>query len=443
MTLPILAALLITHFGAIGDGTTLNTAAVQAALDAAAEQGGGTVVVPAGKFLCGELTLRSHTELRIEAGGELLVSGDASHYPSAPDTPIGPRPYFLVATNATDVAITGPGAIVGPGDAPLSYWQARDARFRVRMMLFDRCRKVRVEGLTLRHSDSWTLHLKRCEVVFVRGVHIDNRRDRINTDGIDPDGCRDVFISDCRITAGDDAIVMKASDPDAPCENIVISNCVLESATTALKFGTETHAPIRNVTVANTLLRASPVGIGIMVKDGGTVERVRLNNLTLDTVPNAEHGQEFPVLMDIERRTPDSPLGAIRDVIIRGLSVRTAAGLLIQGAPEAPIEQVALQDVRLVVERTASYEKRRKITGGRRTAPPQRDHEFARLPSWCTLAHVRGVRIDGFKVLLDRGLHEAAPRHAVLFRDVADARVSGVHRAVDPEGRTTALVVQE
>jgi polygalacturonase len=428
-----LALFLATAFGAVGDGVQDDTAALQATLDAAAAApAGGVAVVPRGRYRTGALVLRSHTELRLEAGAQLLVSDDPALYPEAEETPAGLRATFLRARDATGVAVTGPGEIVGWGDGPLPLGAGRREPFRTRAIVFDRCREVRLEGFTIRHADSWSIHLRQCTDVLVREVVILNRLDRINTDGIVPDGSQRVRIENCRIVAGDDAIVLKAASADTECSDILIVGCDLESATSGLKIGTETAGDVRRVTVRDTTVRSAPVGFALMLKDGGTVEDVQLDNVRLGTTLSALHGGEFPVFVDVERRHSDSPLGTVRRLTFRGLEIASGSGLLLQGAPEAPLEEIVLADIRLRAERVQDYANRRKPIGGRRTAGPQRDHEFAQLPAWCTVAHVRGLRIKHFAVEVDATEAGAPSREVLALHDATGAITNAVHRDAEP-----------
>ena len=351
----------IRDFGAKGDRTSDDQASIQAAIDACAEAGGGTAYFPAGDYLSGTIRLRSHVTVHLDAGATIWVNPS----PEAYDDP--KRGRLFVADDAEHIAIVGSGAIHGQGTADLGRRPGvsdEKPAFRTGIVLFEHCRHVAIRGIKILYSDSWSIHLKRCETVFIDGVTILNNYWRTNSDGIDPNSCRDVHISNCHIVAGDDCIVLKATDPE-PCENVVVTNCTLESIATALKLGTESHGDFRNIHFSNCVIRHTSVGIGFYLKDGATMEQVSFSNISIECADPVEvHHVVYPIFMDIEQRHADSPVGAIRDVIFRDIQIRSGSGILIQGMPESPIENLTLDTVTFRVERADSYEGRGKAVGG-------------------------------------------------------------------------------
>jgi len=410
----------VREYGAKGDRSSLDTAAVQAAIDACAGAGGGVVLLPAGDYLSGNVRLKDRVTLRIAKGATLWASTDPDHYHGSS--------RLLNAEEAAHVTVEGEGEINGQatGDYGDRWGQPERPAFRVGILLFHRCKDVAVRGVTIRYSDAWTLHLKRCTNVTVEDVTIRNNYRRLNSDGIDPNMCRHVRIRRCDIVAGDDCIVLKATEAE-PCEDVVVTDCVLESAASAIKLGTESHGDFRNVRVENCTVRNSFTGIGFYLKDGGTVEHVRFKNLRIETCPETVR-TVTPIFMDIERRHKDSKVGTIRDVVFEDIAIRSGSGVLVQGMPESPIRNLVLRNIRCRVDRADDYARRHKPVGGRRTVRNQRDTEFARLPAYVTLAHVRGLAVHGLTVTVAPEAFERFERSAICGRFVRDGLLRDVRR---------------
>jgi polygalacturonase len=202
-------------FGAAGDGITLDTAALQATINACAERGGGTVYIPAGRYLTGTLFFHDNITLHLEAGATLLGVQDPTEYPITLNRWQGVEQMthtsLMAGFGLKNIAITGRGTIDGQGD----YWWRRHREKtltypRPRLISFTNCTNVLIEGITLTNSPAWTVNPVCCKNVNVRGITIINPPDSPNTDGINPDSCRYVRISDCHISVGDDCITIKS-----------------------------------------------------------------------------------------------------------------------------------------------------------------------------------------------------------------------------------------
>ena len=219
----------VRHYGAQGGRDTVATAQLQAALDACSRAGGGTVYVPSGEYLSGGLFLPSRVSLYLETGSTIHASTRQEDYPNGP-------PRLINARKAENISILGPGTLNGQGIKDLGrrpgFADEPRPKFRTGVMLLDECRQVILRDFTILYSDGWACHLLTCEKVVVDGVTILNNYFHTNSDGIDPDSCRDVRISNCHITAGDDCICLKTHD-GIPCEDVVVTNCTTESIATA------------------------------------------------------------------------------------------------------------------------------------------------------------------------------------------------------------------
>jgi hypothetical protein len=430
----------VRELGARGDKETNDTAALQKAIDSAAQAGGGTVYVPAGNYRCGQLQLKTGVTLHLEAGATLWVS------PAKEDYRHGNR--FLFARDQNDITIQGRGTIHGTGrDDLLRKRGDKRSRpdWRVGILEFIGCRNVTIRDVTVRYSDSWTFDLERCENVLIDGVSILNNYYRVNADGIDPVSCKSVRISNCYIVAGDDCIVCKTREGH-PCEDIVVTNCVLESIATAVKIGTESPSDFRNILVSNCVIRNSTVGIGIYLKDGGTAERISFSHCTIETIRQPELANEslknsiYPIFVDIEKRRPDSRLGRIRDLSFSDIDIVSDNGILLQGMTAARIEDVSLRNITMRVDRAFDYSPRRKHVGGSVEATEDRRFTiYAQKPSYVTLANLDGLTVDGLRVLIPDEIFAKHNRSALSLHSVTKATINNIRR--EPAGVNSGIPV--
>lgn len=279
----------VKAFGAKGNGTALDTRAIQAAIDKANSSKGGVVEVPAGVYKIGTLILKDNVELHLQHGAMLLGSPDHKDYIEvkqqlASRTKGLYAKYFMIfAEGATNISITGSGAIHGNG---LEHFQeVKPQNLRPYMIRFVSCNNITVRGVRLLEAANWTFHLLGCKDVNVDGVVIENRGEG-NRDGLDIDACQRVTVANSRFSTTDDAIVMKATN-DTLCQDITITNCVFrEIGGSALKTGTESNGGFRNITVSNCVIKDIDVhaGIELMTVDGGMMQNILFENITMDNV---------------------------------------------------------------------------------------------------------------------------------------------------------------
>jgi polygalacturonase len=431
----------VKSFGATGDGSRLETTALQRAIDACHENAGGTVLVPAGSYITGTLKLRSHVTLRLESGAVLLGSQDLADYANdiqgAVEAPVFSK-CLLYAEGATNVAFEGAGRIDGRGSRA-AFPEKVDGRLADRPMLMRLvgCKGVAFSGLTFRNSASWMLHLVECRQVRFDGIAIESRGNHINNDGIDLDGCRDVTIENCRIDSGDDAICPKSTS-DKPCENIVVRNCDLSSHTAGFKLGTSSRAGFLNITVTDTRFRDCPMGaIKLLMVDGGRMENIELSRLTMENVGGpifirlGNRGRRYDRPTEQVYGTTVSPegmpVGVVRGVVIRQLKAEVNGedldrqGIMITGIPGHRIENVTLDDIQI---RFAGKPRNEPVT---REVPEDiarypEQFFFGLLPSWgLFVRHVEGLTLNN--VRLDRAQPDV--RWPFVLQDVRALRAKG------------------
>lgn len=350
-----MSAISIVEFGAIGDGKTLNTAALQHAIDAVTAEGAsGHLLVPRGRFVTGTLYLRSGLQLELQAGAVLQASTSIEDYDFLDETGHKDlQPYhFLVLKDLRDVAIFGAGTIDGSGPA---FWQktpnARGwfselSRRPSPMLECAGCRNLTLRGFEIANSPGWTLHLKCCEDVIVDGIRIRNNLFGPNTDGIDINGCRDVRVANCLIEAGDDAIVLKTTKDAQSCERVVVTNCVIDTNCRALKLGAhESFLDMRDVAFTNCVVRQSVAVFALYCRNGGTLENIVVSNVVGHAFSNADYNQ--PIHIDLGRRNAEDSLGRIRNVSISNMVLHSNGRILVTGDPGQFVENITMDNVQL------------------------------------------------------------------------------------------------
>ncbi len=279
----------IKDFNASGDGTTLDTKAIQNTIDACYTSGGGTVVIPAGTWLTGCIVLKSNINLHLEPGALLLGSPNKDDYKIiVPDFESRTNDLYvnrsiIYAEKAENVSLTGTGIINGNGRHK-NFSVTHPQNNRPFLARFVNCTNVTIRDVSMIESANWTCHLLGCKDVLVDGLKIKNSI-RANRDGLDIDGCENITVSNCRIYSMDDAIVFKSTGP-AIVKNALVTNCIVSSHASGIKFGTETTGGYENVAISNCVIKNIPVysGIAMMIVDGGAMRNISVNNIVMDSV---------------------------------------------------------------------------------------------------------------------------------------------------------------
>ncbi len=440
------------QFGAKADGKTLDTAALNTAIARASSQGGGTVYVPAGTYLCGTVILRSRVTLYLEAGAVILGSKDVNDYTPQP----GPRlnedagqRHLIFARDVEDVTLAGPGKIDGQGRSfwvpsgrkplpPEQHW--RDvATFdykklpRVSPMLeLVACKRLRLEQVRLQNSSGWTMRLINCDGVLVDGISIKNPVFGPNCDGIDVTNSSNVRIANTLIGTADDAICLKSEihNPYSPenlfTRNITVTNCILSGCCNGFKFGTSSHGGYENIVFNNSVIFNDDVdlaeriiaGIAIEIVDGGWAEGVIISNIRMQRT-------RTPIFLRLGNRTPnaDGKAGRLKGVLLSDIHA-TGAILTssIVGIPGFDVEDVTLSNIRISTDEEGKREwVSRPIPEEAGKYPEAR--MFGRLPAYGFYCrHARGIRMRD--VVLDASAKEERP--AIYCDDVKDIEIVGL-----------------
>jgi polygalacturonase len=359
----------------------------------------------------------------------------------------GNRPYYGHITYNIIMALKKLEALGKPltRSFPAGYERDNPNTWYPHLVVLLRCQDMRISGLSFLRSPSWTMYPYACQRLTIDGVYIHtSRRDGVWADGIDPDGCKDLRISNCTIKTGDDAIVFYSSNgwgPALPCENITITNCRLSSASSAIKFCDGNRNSVRNVTVSNCVITNSNRGIAFMVAQGGYVSNVVLSNLVIDCHRYDWFwwGDGDPIHFMIERgneklgqpETPgELPPGSIRNVIIRNVIAHGQGSCVITGHPKSWLKNISIENLRLFIstDPKALYDKAVNAMQFRYAKNLKlKDIEVNwKKPQWVNWRSALYFEdVDGLKVENFSGRPAKPDFPAVVFDKVQDATVRG------------------
>ena len=351
-------------YGAKGDGASKDTVAIQSAIDSCEKQGGGTVQLTAGTYLSAPIVLRSNTTLQLDKGATLLGSPDHSDNPAKTEFRLPDVQSLVSATNASNVAITGEGVIDGNGE---SWWlearKTQDAGVlgnhpRPKLIIFDHCTHVRVEGVTIQNSPMWQLVPYYSDDVVIRNVRILAPARSPNTDAIDPFSSSHVVIDHVYSDVGDDNVAIKSGainsfEPDSPSHDITITDCTFMHGH-GLSIGSEIAGGAYNIRAERVHFDGTDNGIRIKANRdrGNDVGNLSFRDIYMKNVKNALIISEYyPKVLppDGEATQPVTRLTPhFHDITLENVTA-TGSGTagVIAGLPEAPVRGVVLRNVKI------------------------------------------------------------------------------------------------
>lgn len=458
--------------GAKGDGISLDTKAIQNAIDQCNQAGGGKVYLHNGKFVSGTLYLKDNVSLYIEAGATLLGSDNLDNYPSIPSKhPSYTGDYvtnkmLIYAEDARNISILGRGVVDGRGDHWVDGPYASPSfSVRPRIIHFRGCENIQVRDITLYNSASWVQSYQSCKNLIIDGITVDSRENKDiekprfsdargrNNDGLDLVDCEKVRISNCYINSGDDAICLKSFSPDEACRDITISNCIVSSNASGIKIGTETAGGFEDITVQNCVVfDTRGDAVSLMSVDGARIERVMVSGVTARNIKGAAvfirlGARNRPYRKNVPINTP-----ILRDVLIENIKGKRISnfGCSITGLEEARIENIVLRSIDLefeggnkvlrageinetMTDEEALREIDREVPEIEKSYPNGK--MFGRLPSYgFYLRHVSNIALDQVKLRFA----EADFRPALICEDVAHINI----RNLEAEGtaKTPGLI---
>jgi len=413
----------VLNFGAKGDGLTKDTHAVQSAIDSCFAHGGGTVSFPSGIYLCGSLHLRSNIALYLDHGSVIRMSKDNEdfdpceklNFKNAGDKETSFFHYALLCGEDLEhIAILGTGILDGN----------RIKRGGPKPIALKRCSQVIIRDITLKNAPNYNISMLGTDFVNISGVTILNGY----SDGIDPDGCKNVRISDCYIDSFDDAIVPKASYSLGylrSVENLTVTNCILASNCNAFKFGTESGGGFKNVTVSNCTVIARKVGkpadagIALESVDGAEIEGVTITNISMANIIS-------PIFLRLGNRGRDMATpkpGYLRNVLISHITATGATqASLITGIPGYPIENITIDHLLIAYKGGGSFKGDIESVPELIKEYPDSDM-FGAIPSWgFYVRHAKNLKLQD----IDLTLEHPEKRNAFIFEDVAQLWIRAV-----------------
>jgi polygalacturonase len=391
----------------VGDGVTMNTAAIQKTIDAASASGGGTIDFPAGRYLTGTIQLKSNVTLRLEKDAVLLGSTDAADYRNldpfidGSGNPMGHA--LIVALDAVGVGIEGSGTIDGQGPK----LKARQRPFSVRPFLLRwvRSAQVTVRDVTLINPAAWTMNFFETNGAVVDGVTIRSRGLGMhNNDGVNIDSSEHIRVTNCDIDSGDDALVIKSTG-SRPSRDIVASHSKLSSHTNAIKLGTESYGGFEEISVSDIQISNTDLaGIALYAVDGGNLRKVTISDVTMN-------GVAVPVSIRLGARLktfrpgtePRPAPGTLSDVTIRNLSATNVSmvGMLINGVAGHPVERLNFENVRIELPGGGTPEMANITLSEKAAAYPEFSMFGKNMPAYgLYIRHARDVRLQNVQTIL-------------------------------------------
>ena len=390
----------VVDYGAVGNKIVDDAKAIQQAIDECSANGGGTVLLPANHtFMSGPLCLKSNVNLHLEATAVLLANPDEGIYKlSAFGENRGEGMMWIYANGADNISITGKGTIHGNGIAFMgkelddSYELKPVTTFdpRPHVLTLTDVKNLTIRDITIRDGAYWTVHLIGCDGAVIDGISLLNNLKIRNGDGIDLDHSRNVRISNCHITSGDDCICLKNRrefEQYGPCHDITVTNCVMTSRSCAIKIGSENMDSIYNVVFDNCVITRSNRGLGIQNRDEGTVTDVMFSNIIMDCQlwSDVWWGKAEPIYVtsyprangnhkDANWRFPKGETvgrcGEVSRIYFNNIVANSENGCFVGGDIEGKVNNVHFSNVRLVRKKVTAYE------GGAIDLRPCRDTQF-------------------------------------------------------------------
>ncbi|TVU10006.1 hypothetical protein EJB05_43509 [Eragrostis curvula] len=410
----------VADYGAAGDGSRYDTAAIQTAVDACAAAGGGRVLLPApGDYLTATIYLRSGVVLEVARGARLLGGTRQQDYPRESD-----RWYIVLAENTTGAGITGGGEINGQSGAfvvtpsekkniMVSWNGTGDCKgdeCRPRLVGFIDSKDVRIRDITLSQPAYWCLHLVRCDNSVVHNVSIFGDWNTPNNDGIDITDSNNTVISDCHIDTGDDALCPKSLK--GPVYNLTATNCWIRTKSCAIKFGSWSSFNFKSLVFDNITIVDSHRGLGMQIRDGGNVSDVVFSNIRMSTryYHPSWWGRAEPIYITTCPRYPNSKEGTISNVQFINITSVSENGVFLAGSKHGLLRNLKFKNIDLTYKRWTNY------TGGLYDYRPGCEKMVKHRTGGMMLEHISGLEIDNVRMRWSRGSLKGWDVNPILFR---------------------------
>lgn len=440
-------------FGIKSNGTTLNTTAIQKAIDFIHEKGGGHLNFYVGRYLTGTIEIKSDVHIILHEGAILVGSTNIYDYNIE-----SPYRALVYAKNAENISVTGLGVIDGQGrevafnvldqvhkgilDDPLK--NDRSAKYRPKAICFRECKNVEIDGIIIKNAAEWVQMYDQCENLKITNITVDSKA-FWNNDGLDIVDCKDVLVSNSFFDASDDAICFKSHDATKMCENVVVRNCVARSSANGIKFGTVTKGGYKNFKIINNKVYDTfRSAITIATPDGGIIENILVDSLRAYNTGNA-------IYLRIGARWNDGAKGSMNNITIQNMYAEIPAGkpdagyeyegpvedlprnispASIVGLPGQNISNVTLRNIELVYPGGSNTNYAfRGIKPADLDSIPEMESaypefsQFKELPAWAFyVRHAQNIKFENVSLTAK----ESEYRPAIVLDDVIGATFSGM-----------------
>ncbi len=384
-------AVRITDFGAKNDGVTVNTEAIQNAIDSQAEKGGGTVIIPTGLFISGTIYLRSNITLHLDNGATLKGSANLDDYDIYRN---GNQLGLIFSEDIESVVISGAGTIDGNGRSYIYPNRVKDLWSELKqytrqgeayldtlkgiqdgpvvpfehkrpyqMLLFSGVKNLTITGVTIKDSPFWAVHIADSDGIIIQGVRVRNSLLMANADGLNFTSSSNIVISDCDIVAGDDALAFSGysvhheipgyRDIRHVSENITVSNCLLKSKSSAIRVGGISQNSMRNLRFDNVTIYDSNRGVGIFLEMDGSIENVHFSNMTIQTRMHTGDwwGNGEPIHISVkEGKKVEQKLGLARNISFSNIQIESENGILVYNDSTDTLQDLSFIDINMYIK---------------------------------------------------------------------------------------------
>lgn len=440
----------IVDYGAKNSHKELSTKAIQSAIDACFENEGGTVLIPKGSYVTGTLFLKSNVTIKLESGAELFGSSSLENYA---DVPVATEePHFskclFYAKNQKNITIIGhPRTEINGRGYFFKHSPERPKLFRI-----EECRNIRIEEAIIKNSGSWCVYFRECDSIVIHKTRVYNKENR-NNDGMNFDGCSNVWITECNLQVEDDAICLKSS-VDKVCENIYVSDCTVSSYWACIKFGTASKTGFRNIKISNCQFFDSRHGtIKLLAVDGAIIEDVEISNIKMYNCGGPifirlgnrgrDYTESIKQVYEEDVKPEGRPVGKIRNITFRNIEGRLTGsidppteGIMFTGLPGHYIENVVMENIDFSYTGFGNLDvKNREIAEDEARYPEQLF--FGTLPSYgMYLRHVKGLKLRNVSMTLRN--HDN--RSAVVMDDVIDSSLEDINPHITLEAASLMVL---
>jgi parallel beta-helix repeat protein len=388
----------IVEFGAKNDINVISTAAIQSAIDVCSQNGGGVVVVPAGEYKSGTLVFKKNVSLQLQEGSTLYASSDLNDYYAVGEKN---RKVFLFFDRVEGISITGSGKIDGNGEA---FWD-KDFKALERpepFILFRNSKRVKIRDISIVQSPSHTLRMEKSEDFVIDGISIITDPRGPNTDGINIVDSHTFRITNCYMSSWDDLICLKSQSSKV--ENVVVTNCILESEDAAIKFGTGSRVGTNHNIFDNLVIRNTRYGIALFMLDGGEFQNNRFSNMIIET--GGRHQHTYPIFIDIDKRVDNRGYGTIDNLKFENLQIITSGKILISGHESQSINRLIMQDVDVKIKDPADFSASKKPRGNKNYPSLKSSVDLSRQSAHMIFGNIDTLILEDVEVFGDKNTRD-------------------------------------